>query len=117
MELCTDGDELDIFNAKVLQQLIEYKWQAYGRQHHLVGCCMHFIYLFIFTLYVNNACIEISTRDSDIYYATLLGIGLIYPACYDLLQLYRGGIEEYVSDPYNFADFIYIWGSLANSIL
>ena len=68
-------------------------------------------------LYVKNACIEVSTRESDIMYAIWLGIGLIYPAGYDLLQLYRGGLEEYVSDPYNFADFIYIWGSLANSIL
>ena len=78
---------------------------------------MHIFYLVIFILYVNNACIAASDRESDIYYAIWLCIGIIYPACYDLLQLYRDGIAEYCSDLYNFADFIYIWGSLANSIL
>lgn len=47
----------------------------------------------------------------------MLVIGIVYPACYDLLQFYRGGVAEYFSDIYNYADMIYIWGSLANSVL
>ena len=50
-------------------------------------------------------------------YAVILMMGIIYPASYDLLQFYRGGVAEYFSDIYNYADMLYIYGSLANSIL
>ena len=41
----------------------------------------------------------------------------MYPAIYDFQQLIRNGIADYVSNPVNFADFIYIYGSIANAIL
>ena len=58
-----------------------------------------------------------ASGSSDIIYAILLMIGIIYPASYDLLQFYRGGVAEYFSDIYNYADMLYIYGSLANSVL
>ena len=78
---------------------------------------MHMLYLLVFTLYVNQACIETTTRESNVMYAIILMLGIIYPASYDLLQFYRGGVAEYFSDIYNYADMLYIYGSLANSIL
>lgn len=58
-----------------------------------------------------------SSLQEQILYASLLTVGILYPAAYDLTQLQRGGLLDYVSDPWNFADFVYIWGSVANSIL
>ena len=47
-------------------------------------------------------------------YAILLAVGLTYPALYDFQQLYQDGIKEYFSDFWNYIDFIYIYGSIAN---
>ena len=46
-----------------------------------------------------------------------LGLGILYPALYDWGQMIKGGVGEYLSDPWNYADMLYIWGSILNIIL
>ena len=120
MLLAAESDEIEIFTTDSLNNLIEFKWVSYGKRHHFVGCLMHFLYTFVFILYVSQACLnedKDENKHTQKVYAILLLVGIAYPAAYDLTQLIRGGVLEYVSDPYNFADFIYIWGSIANSFL
>jgi len=120
MSLAADSEEIEIFTTASLNNLIEFKWVSYGKRHHLLGCLMHFIYTFVFILYVSQACLyddEDENKTTQKIYAILLLVGILYPAAYDCTQLIRGGIAEYVSDPVNFADLTYIWGSIANSFL
>lgn len=44
-------------------------------------------------------------------------VGILYPMFYDLVQLYKSGFVVYFSDVNNYADFLYIWLSVANAIL
>ena len=120
MSLAAESEEIEIFTTDSLNNLIEFKWVSYGKRHHTIGCVMHFVYTFVFILYVSQACLYEDldeNKTSQKIYAILLLVGIAYPAAYDCTQLIRGGLAEYVSDPYNFADFIYIWGSIANSVL
>ena len=41
LDLFIDNDELEKYNTETMQQLIKYKWDNYGRKHHLMGCIMH----------------------------------------------------------------------------
>jgi len=84
-----------------------------------MGCFMHIFYIIIFILYVKNAIMEGPSKsgETELYYATWLLIGIIYPAGYETYQCYNDGFANYISDLYNFGDLIYIWGSLANCIL
>ena len=50
----------------------------------------------------------------------VLLIGLIYPSCYEATQMFRNGAEgvkDYLTDLGNYADFLYIFGSIAMSFL
>jgi hypothetical protein len=115
MQLCGDTEELEIFNTESLQQVIQYKWDKYGRNHHLLGCIMHLFYTIIMIVYVKNS--YLIENEDQVIYAILLAIGILYPALYDITQLFRGGIGDYFSDLSNYGDLLYIYGSLANIIL
>jgi len=51
--LCGDSDELSLFETPQLEQLITFKWHAFAKDFHLVGCFAHFSYLLIMMIYVN----------------------------------------------------------------
>ena len=50
-------------------------------------------------------------------YTILLAIGLFYPAAYDITQLLRSGCSDYLSDPWNYADMVFIYGGMINILL
>ena len=52
MQLCGETEELEIFETDAMQQVIQFKWDKYGRNHHLLGCVMHLFYTFILIVYV-----------------------------------------------------------------
>lgn len=55
MGMCGDTEELEIFETESLQQVIGFKWEKYGRKHHLLGCMMHLFYTVILIVYVKNS--------------------------------------------------------------
>ena len=111
------SDELDIFDSQNLQDLILFKWESYGRKHHLFGAFMHLVYTTIFVLYVNYIYLEMVDEKYIKIWSAALFIGMLYPWLYDLAQMIRDGPREYFSDFWNWADFIYIYGSLTNVII
>ena len=59
MGLCEDSDQLDIFETESIKELIQYKWNNFGRKFHMFGCLMHFVYmatisLYVLEVYINN---------------------------------------------------------------
>lgn len=80
----------------------------------MVGCCMHFMYMTLLFVYINQVYIENNTT-LVIYYSIGLFVGLIYPFVYEYYQIYRLGLEEYISDPVqSMSDQLYIWCGFAN---
>ena len=118
MNTITASEELDIFETESIQQLIEFKWQTYAMKHHVFGCVMHFFYLtmlviYTHVIYINNSGDESSRK----LYTILLAIGILYPAGYDISQMLRVGLSDYLADVWNYSDLLYIWSSVANVIL
>jgi hypothetical protein len=50
------------------------------------------------------------------YFSLMLLAGIFYPWMYDLIQLIKDGPRAYFSDPWNYIDFLYIYGSLSNIV-
>lgn len=73
--------------------MIQFKWEKYGKAHHMVGFLMHIFNCFIIILYVSNSYIVES--DNQYVFAVALGVGIIYPSLYDLIQLWKSGAKEY----------------------
>lgn len=55
MKLCRDTDELAIFDAHALLQIIQFKWDSFGLKTHAFGCFMHLVGIILIVLYVNNS--------------------------------------------------------------
>jgi hypothetical protein len=115
MELCADTEELEIFETEAMKDIIDFKWNVYGRSHHYLGMTMHMLYSLMINIYVSEAYLH-EPRNQQIY-TILLAIGTIYPAYYDFKQLFKIGLLDYFSDLGNYSDCLYIWGSIANVIL
>ena len=78
---------------------------------------MHLFYIFTLVLYINIVYIHNSgTAKDQQTYSILLAIGILYPALYDWTQMFRGGLENYFSDFWNYTDLLYIWSSIGNVI-
>jgi hypothetical protein len=112
MDLCAEGEELEMFDTDTLKQVIQYKWQCYGLKHHLLGCVMHLINTFLIVLYIILSYYHEPKEDNVII--LLLAIGITYPASYEVFQIAKVGIIEYLSDTWNYADMIYVTLSLTN---
>jgi len=84
---------------------------------------MHVVYIIFINIYIILAYIQefnpklgISKDEKDLLIIGL-AIGIVYPALYDGTQLYLSGICDYISDPWNYVDFLYIYGSITNCFL
>lgn len=82
-----------MFDTETIQNIIEYKWTMYGRQHHFLGMAMHMFYTGMLTLYVKEA--YLSETGYQQAWTAVLFAGIIYPAYYDFRQLYRLGLTLY----------------------
>ena len=117
MGLLNASEELEIYDAKSIQEVIQFKWDTYARNHHIVGCIMHLFYICTLVVYINIVYINNAGTDKQKQvYSMLLAVGIFYPAVYDWSQMYRSGLDEYFSDFWNYTDLLYIWSSIGNII-
>lgn len=78
---------------------------------------MHLLYVVIINIYVAEVYLKENSKETVRTYVIILALGIVYPWVYDFTQLCRGGLGDYLSDPWNLADVIYIYGSITNCIL
>jgi hypothetical protein len=52
MGLLCESEELEVFDQKVIEDIITFKWDNYARSWHLKGAIMHLFYLSAFTTYI-----------------------------------------------------------------
>ena len=116
MEILSETDELGIFRTKVVYDLVEFKWNAYGKNVHYLGAFLHLCYNVVFFIYVNEVYIGRNfNAQYNLCWAML--ILLIYPMVYDMLQLCKQGPVEYFGEFWNYLDQFHIWFGLANIIV
>ena len=114
-QMCSETEELEIFSAPCVQSYLEYKWETYAIDHHKFGFLMHCFYVVVIHLYVYFIYID-GSEEIDTFIILLI-VGILYPFLYDFSQLIRGGLSDYLSDPWNYADMVYIYGSITNIII
>ena len=85
----------------------------------MFGTCVHLFYilmLFLYTydkyVYIDNPMIEASNSQS-----IMILVCVTYPAIYESMQAVKGGIWEYFTDISNYLDIMFVWGSIAMSIV
>jgi hypothetical protein len=129
MDLAAGTDEIDVFLTSTIQEIIEFKWRKFGMKFHIIGSSFHMFYVSILLIYTNLVYVAGNGKplDTELHhhddnegnnsYAILLMIGTVYPALYDFSQIFRVGMKEYLLDPWNYTDMLYIWSSIAQVIL
>lgn len=118
MGLLNGTEELSIFDTQSVQQLIEFKWDSYGLNHHLIGCGLHFFYLIILMIYINIIYINNKgTPEEKKAYVILLAVGILYPQYYNLARIFKQGFVEYFFNPANYLDFFFVNLSTINCVL
>jgi len=91
MQFCQEcGEhELEIFNAKALKDMIEFKWNKYAYFLHYLGSFMHFFYIMTITVYIYNTfLIGVYGEQPHHLLPVLMCMGLAYPFLYDTFQLW-----------------------------
>lgn len=56
--------------------------------------------------------VHVDLGDSK-YYSIVLLVGILYPMIYEIIQMFKIGLEDYFTDLGNYADLVYIFGSVA----
>ena len=94
MDLIAESDEIELFDSQQIIDVISFKWECYGRDHHIFGSLMHFLYVLLFVLYVNFVYLH-KEGGNHVIYTLILAVGIIYPWIYDLIQLIGDGPTVY----------------------
>ena len=53
MEALSETEELEIFNCKVVKELIDFKWTTYAGKYHFIGASIHLGFVLCFNYYVS----------------------------------------------------------------
>ena len=53
MEALGECEDTEIFYSNVVQDFIEFNWNAYAKHTHMLGAFIHFTYMIVFLIYVN----------------------------------------------------------------
>lgn len=83
----------------------------------MLGFFMHCVNVIIINVYVNLSYLKENTEETTKINVILLAIGILYPWGYDFSQMIRGGLVDYFSDPWNYADMLYTYGSIVNCVI
>lgn len=54
MEMISDTEQLEIFKTKVVEDMIMFKWDHYGKYVHYTGLTFHTIYSLLLCFYVDQ---------------------------------------------------------------
>jgi hypothetical protein len=83
----------------------------------MLGFFMHCVYVIVINVYVSLCYLkENEDEDQARIYVILLAVGIFYPWLYDFMQMARA-LTDYFTDPWNYADMIYTYGSIANCVI
>ena len=96
MDLCTENDQIDVFESGNFIKLLKFKWANFARSLHMVGFLGHILYVAVLMMYIYQIYIQNNFANKKLY-ETMLIFAVVYPAWYDTTQMIRCGIREYFS--------------------
>ena len=53
MDLFGETEQIEVFQTKVVQDLIRFKWTSYGRKVHQLAAIVHLTYVITFLNYLD----------------------------------------------------------------
>ena len=133
IEQMSFSGEFHIFHAQCVIDMLEFKWNTYGFNFHIIGfvsVASQVILLMNYTqnIYLKDGLYEYVESDSpDIigglervpksgsvdnnenYQAMLLLIGLIYPLIYVFILISKIGLCKVITDPANVDSRVYVY--------
>lgn len=113
MHMCIDTDNFDLFEVPCIQQVIDYRWESFALNLHMIGAVAHILYVVVMLLYVNAVYIN-DNVENKIVYMVLLLICSCYPFIYECRQLYKEGFVRYFGSSENVGHCVYVIGSTLN---
>ena len=89
-----------------------------------MGSLIHTVQIGILIFYTNFIYIQASLELDDDGrikggnpYAMILLGGIVYPFCYEATRMVKTGVWDYLTNPANYFDILYIFGSILMSLL
>lgn len=76
----------------------------YAKHIHWLGSCVHLIYFIMYFLYVDHIYLYKTQEDHRLNLCWAMLICLLYPLCYDSMQMFKIGVVDYFADPWNYID-------------
>lgn len=68
--------------------VIKFKWDTFGKNHHIKGAYFHVFYCLMASAYVCvHYCYHDEEHNLDYVYTALLALSILYPWIYDLIQI------------------------------
>lgn len=52
--LLTYSDEMEIFDTKPIEEVVNFYWDNFGRKHHVFGFILHVLYVVLINFYVHE---------------------------------------------------------------
>ena len=84
MDLLSKSEDLDIFDTKVVSDLIKFSWQNYASHVHFFGAFIHLIYMISFFTYV-GLIYQYRDFSARSHLLILMFVCLLYPLIYETL--------------------------------
>ena len=82
--MCTESEQLDIFEVNNFTEVTQYKWNTYGLKYYMIGFTFHMYYIILQLIYVNAVYIN-GQDDKRLILSNLIIIGIFYPLVEELL--------------------------------
>lgn len=102
------SNDLDIFTCSVVEDMINYKWQAFASRVHWFGWIIHIIYIIALQTYISEIYLaNTEVKVAPIVFLYIIGACLIYPVFYDGRQMWKQGLR-YVDDKWNYVDVFHL---------
>ena len=86
MDSLVESNEFAIFDSKIVKDFYDFHWNSYAKHMHYFGAVLHFAYVALFTIYVNEVYLHRRYKDR-IDMCWLMLICIIFPLINDSLQL------------------------------
>lgn len=104
MALCSNCDNLEVFNSDAITELIQFKWTEFGQSHHMIGLFFHACQMIMLMIYIQYVYIDDffeiykpGGEPNDIshpqsIFACILLICLTYPTFYEVMRMRNQGV-------------------------
>jgi hypothetical protein len=115
MDLFGETNQIEVFQTKVVQDLIQFKWFSYGKMVHQIAALVHMTYVMTFLFYLDKMYLK---RIEGIHLLPIIIMVICnsFAFLYDSRQLIKQR-SLYFWDVWNYYDQLYIWSGFLNLYL